>query len=1498
MDNRSQQMSETEETEENQNDVIYRTPKRKRISKENLSKGDTTKINSFPCVPSGSEAEQETLAAAQDAEGFLANISAESQQLTEYASNTAARVSSNMEKGALQSLHKKIKEYQLALEQRDSMIGKLQMRLAETIQQQEEIHKSSQEQAETFKHETDVLKLQLQQTIDMVTNQKTGVNPRDHLDLKNKLISLQQDRVHNEQLLQELTEQLKCKSDSYGQLDYKYKQLLQKYKIIQGEHEKTNTEVQLQKTQKMQQEGELETLRSRCKELEKECLHFEENMKAAQGDNIKCREEIQELMLQLQGLASALNQKEEEIRFTRERAEEHLGHQLTLIKQQMSEIHSEEITKIKKSHESEIALVTQQIDSLQKSHDTTVMALKDTVTSLKTQNAHLQEELNNNVQYMQQMNMDKEFYSNKCYELDTQKAEISRELKVLKDSNNQHIQEIQMQLNESVNKVSEREKQYAELETTVGEREKQYTELKNKFGEREKQYAELENKAGEREKQCTELEKKAGEREKQYTELKNKFGEREKQYAELENKAGEREKQCTELEKKVGEREKQYAELEIIYNDLVKEREDLLLQKESLLKEKENYLLEMKILQKSEEDLLLEKVNLQKEKEETLLEIEVVQKEKQEWHSEREALRNENINHVELLNIKTEEYRVEIENRLCLEERVKILLQEHETLKLELTGAKSQLEERAQCETQMKTESESSITNLKEEIEKLNIQLQKEAKMRLETEHKFDQINNTIEGLKEENVKLTSQMVILEKEKEDMINENRILMNKNESVNHKNMELVSSVAELEADKTALNEVKIHILQLEENSKKIEEEYEARCHILNEKIFSMDEKLKEAQNLHLEFDSTTLDNIELKKKLDEKNNAFKQLEGKLASVEAELGRLDETCKALERMNLHMTEELKMSEEKFYTTEKELRIAQEHLEKSKNELGLIQEKFSATERELELVKRRNEKVEGDFLHGQNLHETIKVELSRVQEKCEKVVQELEYLQSKYDGTEKELFKTQQKSKAIEAELNQVREKCDTVEKDKGDIELERDRLMDQYRMMEAELSSTMLALDREIQLTMHRKLSDIGLNLAKKVGDCATQTEVDVDSTAGSTGHLAKTEQVGDSLLTHEAHPVKEKGTLGQAVIYREEDPSSIVRVKDENIAQLEKRIEELLSDMQELKIRNHHINFALTSLENQKSKLKHRLREMENEKKTHKQNEQQHQKDVLEKAKYQKEVTELLLDVHTLKQVISQQEEHANHLINVLKDVDNGQLVEAMTLARSIKSSLSSIQCRDNERGVSVLRELFDPTKEITLMNNDLKEALSKLSSTIEEMDRLHEEKLSTELENISLAARVRSFQSFKESTEGESIHTEGTVANQAEVVDAQEHNQNLLERELKKCKYEKEMNNRYLEREIILLKLEKQRIYLPKLKEQVESIICGTSLGTRSLQFDDCIQFAFKYLKESILKCLCKREGSSKTQFFRAIETFRINIPDIRNVSKDNFRNGHDSSAC
>ncbi|XP_066956530.1 golgin subfamily A member 4-like [Macrobrachium rosenbergii] len=370
----------------NDDESNSRPQKRKKTVKEDLSMGPTMNVNapvniqSATFVTSIPDDSQETTIET----GLVIEIQEDEEQQAKQLTSQAMQqlshftCSGSTEKGALQSMHKKIKEYQTALTQRDDLIGKLQTRLAETLQQRDELITSSQEQESSFKQETEKLRMQLQQAIDMVTNQKTGVNPRDHLELKNKLIALQQEKSQQETTIKQLSGELETRIEVYGQLDYKYKQILQKFKKLtndaqacQVEKDRLASELeQLKKDQIMHLatwDGEKEVASNHIKSLEEE-------KSLLSTENTKMRDEIQNLMQKLQEMAEEIKEKENQIETTRAHAEEQFGMQLTLIKQQMSDIHAEELSR-----------VSQEIDALQQTHQENISSLNSINMNLKSQ---------------------------------------------------------------------------------------------------------------------------------------------------------------------------------------------------------------------------------------------------------------------------------------------------------------------------------------------------------------------------------------------------------------------------------------------------------------------------------------------------------------------------------------------------------------------------------------------------------------------------------------------------------------------------------------------------------------------------------------------------------------------------------------------------------------------------------------------------------------------------------------------------------------------------------------------------------------------------------------------------------------------------------------------------------------------------------------------------------------------------------------------------------
>ncbi|XP_042875039.1 A-kinase anchor protein 9-like isoform X4 [Penaeus japonicus] len=269
---------------------------------------------------------------------------------------------SPVEKKVLDQYKMKIMEYQAALSQRDQVIGTLQTRLAELVQQRDEALTDAAQQTENFGREVETLKLQLQEATDALTKKwVTGVNPREHLVLKNKLIAVQQSFDQDRQFLEEVTKQLTEKAERCNLLELKYKQCLHKCKQVQVENEDL-------KSKNKSSEANLMVLEEEKKKLEEKLNEAKERFASLTEEGKQTVLDIQNLMGKMQELTVQLKVAKEEKDRQIAAAEERLGSEITLIKQKMSEQHSEEILKIKEAYEKELEEARQQISALEKLH--------------------------------------------------------------------------------------------------------------------------------------------------------------------------------------------------------------------------------------------------------------------------------------------------------------------------------------------------------------------------------------------------------------------------------------------------------------------------------------------------------------------------------------------------------------------------------------------------------------------------------------------------------------------------------------------------------------------------------------------------------------------------------------------------------------------------------------------------------------------------------------------------------------------------------------------------------------------------------------------------------------------------------------------------------------------------------------------------------------------------------------------------------------------------
>ncbi|XP_068228366.1 golgin subfamily A member 4-like isoform X3 [Palaemon carinicauda] len=845
--------------DKNDDEANYRPQKRKKTVKEDLSMGPKMSINapfniqSATFVTSIPGDNMETTIET----GMVVEIQEDEEQQAKQLANQAMQQLSHFtssgptEKGALQSMHKKIKEYQTAVTQRDDLIGKLQSRLAETLQQRDELITSSQEQETSFRQETEKLRMQLQQAIDMVTNQKTGVNPRDHLELKNKLIALQQEKSQQETTIKQLSGELETRIEVYGQLDYKYKQILLKFKkltndakIYQEEKVKLESEiVQLkedQKTQLATWEGEKEVADNRITSLEQE-------KSSLSTENTKMRDEIQNLMQKLQKLAEEVEEKEKKIETTRAHAEEQFGIQLTLIKKQMSDIHAEEISK-----------VSQEIDALQQTHQENIASLSSINMNLKSQFEAEQKKV-------------------QC--LEAENKALEGQLEEVKTSKNEQNEKL-------MHKEAECNELHRQLEEAKASKNEQNEKLKIKEAECSEMHRQLEEMKASKNEQNEILLKKEAECHELHRHLEEVKAWKIEQNEKLLNKEAE----CNETNNKLSECEQNFSKLQTEYQSILIKEKEWLSEKERLIEEIRKSELLIVEVSKLEEEV---KMSMQIEKEFTILkeennslilkcselnsQVEKLTLEKRELEDEDKKRKEENHS----LNVKLQE---ETKLIASLEGECEHLNQEQNKIRTENVQLCSHIEDlkgKVKNHVNREVELDAQIETAKCETRKLEEELKKEK----------DDKNLVTIKLQDEN-----------KQRLDFENKWKHMKLENEKLVKDLDQLSTRIKELETENQKSDELRHCIVALEaqcREAKEVKEEYEKKCISLNEKLLSLDEKLAEAHKLHLKSDKASLGNSSRKNSLDRNTAALDECKNNLTETEEELKQLKEKCEKIER-----------------------------------------------------------------------------------------------------------------------------------------------------------------------------------------------------------------------------------------------------------------------------------------------------------------------------------------------------------------------------------------------------------------------------------------------------------------------------------------------------------------------------------------------------------------------------------------------------------------------
>ncbi|XP_069996231.1 A-kinase anchor protein 9 isoform X5 [Penaeus vannamei] len=588
---------------------------------------------------------------------------------------------SPVEKKVLDQYKLKIMEYQSALNQRDQVIGTLQTRLAELVQQRDEALTDAAQQTENFGREVETLKLQLQEATDALSKKwATGVNPREHLVLKNKLIAVQQTIDQDRQFLEEISRQLTEKEERCSLVEHKYKQCLQKCKQLQVENEDLKNKNKIG-------EANLALIEEEKKKAEEKFTEARERIASLSKEQKQTVSEIQNLMGKLQDVTVELQASKEEQQTQLAAADERLGGEITLIKQKISEQHSEEITRLKEAHEKELTKVNEQISSLEKlqqedhakllenleAERNKVQILESTLRDMTKKNEDKLKELEQEQEKRQEVEEQLKIELGKGRDLLAKSEMLDKELenknKVLAE-NERFKNELKMQLQNTEKQCDTVVKNLEEYRGRSENLKQKYEELvlekKNWIQERASLNAELQY-----------VERLNAEVSKLENEVRMKV-EMEKELLVCQNIKVDLQKKCSELESY----EKINADLQ---NDIEKKNIELsrlkqecdqmsAISKELAQRkaEKEDLNTQMQDIQQKYDSAKEKLSELEGDHKNLQLKYKELQGEKENWLKEKESL-NKEIEYIEKLNVEVNKLQEEVKVKVELEKEVTTL---------------------------------------------------------------------------------------------------------------------------------------------------------------------------------------------------------------------------------------------------------------------------------------------------------------------------------------------------------------------------------------------------------------------------------------------------------------------------------------------------------------------------------------------------------------------------------------------------------------------------------------------------------------------------------------------------------------------------------------------------------------------------------------------------------------------------------------------------------
>lgn len=730
-------------------------------------------------------------------------------------------------------------------------------------------------------------------------------------------------------------------------------------------------------------------------------------------------------------------------------------------------------------------------------------------------------------------------------------------------------------------------------------------------------------------------------------------------------------------------------------------------------------------------------------------------------------------------------------------------------------GFKQKLEE----QIRKNMEVESMVENLKKEALRLNEVLKVETENRFTVENKLAMELQNMKDLSEEKKSLEEKLEKISNQISVMSNELAQSKASKEELNfqfQKTQQRYNEiVCEVDSSKKIIQELELiceeHVKEKQiwiTEKEKLTGELKECIIILKDKITEFEKETKIICELRKEISLLKKDKQELSKRCDELVQFEQQcqtLTEELALVHSDLKKLKAKHDSIDKLReryLTLIEHYNSGESKRKEMEEECKQKCESLNDSLKSLDSKLAAASSLTGEYQEISHHNVSLEKKF------HD---------------VIQKLKEAEENTSRLEEALMKANLDNEALVSELEQAKIARDSMEKEKNECETERDRMLEQYKMMKAELASTLLALDREVQLSTHQKLtSDIGISVS-------TSTSLELNANQKE-ANVSVNEQHPEGLAEKDV-VVSQEGSVSTKV-----DVNSHVSIEgdklwEDKISNLEKKNKELLNEIEKLKTKVHHQNFGIKSLENEKSTLRRRISELESEKAKLRADQEKYQKEICEKVELHQQLEELKLRIHVTEDNLKRQEEEMDRLRKTLKAIiqgdSSGSPEKFKEIVKTIETSAIKSKSGESLNCTSYLKNyLSNQSEELQCMCEELKKYLCELLELLHHSDLLYEEKLQIEMENIALKVEVEKltyFQSNFELNEAKSVETEHT-SNEVKKKANGDIEEHAIKRELQKYRYENEKLRLSMEKNKILLKLENLRMQSSRLNSQVSSL--------------------------------------------------------------------------